>query len=112
MRAIKINAKTNTLTIINVDADHVLRDIYKHGEFDIMERMGSIGTADVWADEEGKLKGDTRAFKLNGEWVAGNGVVLDGDDATGESMSTSLTLSQVYEAIEWMPHGKVLRVQW
>lgn len=112
MRAIKIDATNNTLTIVDVDAEHVLRDIYKHGGFSTMERMGNIGTADVWGDEEGRLKGDTRAFMLHGMWVCGSGVVLGGDERTGESMSTYLTLDEVQAHVEWLPMGKVLHTEW
>lgn len=111
MRAIKINATTNTLTAVEVDNDTVLEDIYRHGEFSIMERGGSIGHDDLWVDEEGRLKGECRGFYLHTPYgkqlICGNAVVL-GHDGHGDCVATHLTLHDVEAHITWLPLNKII----
>ena len=111
MRAIKIDATNNTLTMVELDKGNAFVKAYKHVGCSMLERMGEVQGHDVYGDEEGRLKGDTRAFMLHGQWVCGNGIVM-GHDGKGHDAPCTLTLDEVHASIEWMPYGKVLHTEW
>ena len=95
MKAILINAEAATVKFVEIK-DYT--DINKFGAFDIFTAVRLNDKGDmVYVDDEGLINGTSVGFILEGydSPLMGNGVVLGGNDRTGDSADTTFTLEEI-----------------
>jgi len=112
MKAILIDVKNEEVR--EVDHDDTLQQIYKFVDcatFDVLRLDGVNG---IYVDDEGLFAEDRRFFIYRGtnrdgshgriQSLAGNGLIL-GVDSEGNSISPTITVKEVEEAIDFHPTG-------
>ena len=106
MKAILIDTKNKEVR--EVEHDDTLKNIYELvgcSTFDV-QRIDNINS--IYVDDEGLFVNSQRYFKYQGDLnsidLAGNGLVL-GVDHEGNSISPTLTLEEVKEAVTFLPNG-------
>jgi len=106
MKAILIDTKNKEVR--EVEHDDTLKNIYELvgcSTFDV-QRIDNINS--IYVDDEGLFVNPQRYFKYQGDLnsidLAGNGLVL-GVDHEGNSISPTLTLEEVKEAVTFLPDG-------
>tara|TARA_B110001454_G_C12353302_1_gene281147 strand:+ start:91 stop:450 length:360 start_codon:yes stop_codon:yes gene_type:complete len=94
--------------IKEVEHDDTLSSIYKHvncGTFDV---VNIDGVNSIYIDDEGLFVEDQLYFKYTGTTdsvsLAGNGLILGVDDE-GETISPTLMLEEVEQAVTFLPKG-------
>lgn len=94
MKAILINAEAATVKFVEIK-DYT--DISKFGAYDLFTTVGLGGGETLYVDDEGLINGTAVGFILEGydSPLMGNGVILGGNDRTGDSLSTTLTLEEI-----------------
>lgn len=99
MRAILIDPDTETISEVDYNGDY--RQIHKLIEASCFDLARIDACNSIYVDDEGMLVGK-KIFAYEGYPLAGKGLVLGVDDE-GNSISPSLTLDQVKQAVRW--HG-------
>ncbi len=112
MKAILIDTKNEEVR--EVDHDDTLKNIYELVDcatFDVLRLDGVNG---IYVDDEGLFVEDQRFFIYHGtnrdgshgrvQALAGNGLIL-GVDSEGNSISPTLTVEEVREAVDFQPRG-------
>ena len=65
----------------------------------------------LYLDDEGLYKDDQRFYNFIGTNLAGRGLILGFDPATGDSVSTKLSVEDVRPLVEWEEEDAVIRRQ-
>ena len=106
MKAILIDVKNEEVK--EVDHDDTLQQIYKFVDcatFDVLRLDGVNG---IYVDDEGLFVEDQLFFTYHGDnythTLAGNGLIL-GVNGGGETISPTITLAEVEEAVDFQPRG-------
>ena len=110
MRGILIDPVKREVTVIDVakGLDGLYAAVFGEGKRGYVELVRIDGSIDLWVDEEGLLKPweEQAFFRFRGtdRPFAGRGVLLGGDDGTGESMPAPqrLTAELVASRVEWV----------
>jgi hypothetical protein len=92
-KAILINAKANTVSIVEVGE---YTDIYKHCGYETFTCVGLGNGETLYVDDEGLINGTDYGFTIEGysDPLMGNGLIL-GSTASGDSKSTALSVEDV-----------------
>lgn len=100
MKAIMINPETQTVEVIEFKGD--FRDIQKAIDCRCFTTVSIDGPSmdSIFVDDEGLLASDGYVFDYLGHPIAGKGMIL-GCDSEGESISTGLSVVEVYRNINW-----------
>ena len=106
MKAILIDVKNKEVK--EVEHDDTLKQIYNFVDcatFDVLRLDGVNG---IYVDDEGLFVEDQLFFTYHGDnyshTLAGNGLIL-GVDSEGNSISPTITIKEVKEAIDFQPKG-------
>ena len=106
MKAILIDVKNKEVK--EVEHDNTLKQIYNFVDcatFDVLRLDGVNG---IYVDDEGLFVEDQLFFTYHGDnysqTLAGNGLIL-GVDSEGNSISPTLTVEEVQEAVDFKPRG-------
>ncbi len=96
-KAILINAKTNSVTLVEVGE---YTDIYKHCGMDTFTCVGLGKGETLYVDDEGLINGTDFGFTFKGYDgpLMGNGLIL-GTTAGGENKDTALSVHEVAESV-------------
>jgi hypothetical protein len=113
MKAILIDVNNEAISEIELSNDYT--EIYKHLKCDTFTCVVPEGISDaIYVDDEGLLKVDllTKFFLYNGypQPLAGNGLILGTDMETGESISTSLSISEVQNNVKFLDIIEVMAI--
>jgi hypothetical protein len=102
MKAYKIDPYNNVITTLNLGDD--FREISKNIGCDLFCLAATFANRDtLYVDDEGLLKTEvTRGFTLNGQFFAGNGILL-GCDNYGESMDVQTDELEIAKLITFPP---------
>ena len=106
MKAILIDVKNEEVR--EIDFNETLEHIYELvdcGTFDVLRLDGVNG---IYVDDEGLFVEDQLFFTYHGDnyshTLAGNGLVL-GVNGGGETISPTITVEEVREAVDFQPRG-------
>jgi len=120
MRAIKIDAKEQTITEIDItepypEINHAIgADTIEIGMTLGREFQGGSDDHLLYCDEEGMIKWDegkfTEGFLWAGELFAGSGVVIGWDPCSGEEIDATLTIEDVGKIVQFTEMGKMKEV--
>lgn len=97
-KAILINAKANTVSIVEVGE---YTDIYKHCGFETFTCVGLPQEKEtLYVDDEGLINGTDYGFSIKGyqDPLFGNGLIL-GTRSNGDSRDTDITLEEIAESV-------------
>ena len=97
-KAILINAKANTISIVEVGH---YTDIYKHCGFETFTCVGLPQEKEtLYVDDEGLINGTDYGFTIEGypDPLMGNGLIL-GTLSNGDSRDTDLTIEEVRKMV-------------
>jgi hypothetical protein len=105
MKAILIDVNNKEINEVDYSGD--FRDIYKFINCDCFTVVNIDKNNVVYVDDEGLLKGNKNFFKgkFYPQELAGNGLIL-GSDSMGESVDTSITVSEVEDMITFIDFDK------
>lgn len=99
---IDVDNKTITNVIVTETDGSYLEAIYAHVKCNMVEIV-NIGNNDIYVNEEGllDLSPDSNFFIYKGvpQPLAGNGLIMGYDDATGDSIDTTLSIDEVAENV-------------
>ena len=101
MRTILIDPEARTIEELEFEGNY--QDIQKTigcSCFTTLNLGGETNDA-VFVDDEGLLKGSGFVFTLNGHPLVGKGLIMGCDDE-GESIGTTVKMSEVLGAVEWV----------
>jgi hypothetical protein len=106
MKAILIDVKNEEIKEVEFDGTlHNIYDLVDCATFDVVRIDETNG---IYVDDEGLFVEDQLFFTYHGDnyshTLAGNGLVL-GVNGGGETISPTLTLEEVQEAIDFQPRG-------
>ena len=106
MKAILIDVKNEEVR--EVDHDDTLQQIYKFVDCATFDVLRLDGVNCIYVDDEGLFVEDQLFFTYHGDnysqTLGGNGLIL-GVDSEGNSISPTITVEEVEEAIEFQPRG-------
>jgi hypothetical protein len=106
MKAILID--TNTEEIKEIEFDGTLHHIYELVDCATFDVVRIDETNGIYVDDEGLFVEDQIFFTYHGNQtsltLAGNGLVL-GVNGGGETISPTITLAEVEEAVDFQPRG-------
>jgi hypothetical protein len=97
-KAILINAKTNTVSFVEVGE---YTDIYKHCGYQTFTCVGLPQEKEtLYVDDEGLINGTDYGFTIEGyaDPLMGNGLIL-GTRSNGDSRDTDLTVEEVCKMV-------------
>jgi hypothetical protein len=96
-KAILIDAKTNSVTLVEVGE---YTDIYKHCGYETFTCVGLGNGETLYVDDEGLINGTDFGFTIEGYDgpLMGNGLIL-GSTASGDSKDTALSVHEVAEKV-------------
>ena len=101
MKGILINPFDETVKEVNILGN--IEDIYLLTECSTFDIVRISDTEDLYVDDEGLLK-DNRYFTIYGKPIAGRGLIMS-HDVEGNSVSTTLSLQEIKDVVEWLPEG-------
>mgnify|MGYP003113218032 FL=1 len=106
MKAILIDVKNEEIKEVEFDGTlHNIYDLVDCATFDVVRIDETNG---IYVDDEGLFVEDQLFFTYHGDnysqTLAGNGLIL-GVNGGGETISPTLTLEEVQEAIDFQPRG-------
>ena len=101
MRGILINPFDETIKEVNISGN--IEDIYLLTECRTFDIVALSDKDDLYVDDEGLLY-DNRYFTIYGKAIAGRGLIMAHDDE-GNSISTTLSLQEIKDVVEWLPEG-------
>lgn len=101
MKGILINPFDETIKEVNILGN--AEDVYLLTECSTFDVVRISDTEDLYVDDEGLLK-DNRYFTIYGKTLAGKSLIMAHDDE-GNSKSTSLSLQELKDVVEWLPEG-------
>ncbi len=106
MKAILIDVQNEE--IFEVEHDDTLASIYKLVDCGTFDVVNIDGVNSIYVDDEGLFVEDLLYFKYTGTTdsvsLAGNGLILGVDDE-GETISPTLMLEEVEQAVTFLPKG-------
>ena len=112
MKAILIDVKNEEVR--EVEFDDTLKNIYELVDCSTFDVVRINETDGIYVDDEGLFVEDQRFFIYHGtnrdgshgrvQALAGNGLIL-GVDSEGNSISPTLTVEEVREAVDFQPRG-------
>jgi len=106
MKAILIDVKKEEVR--EVEHDDTLKNIYELVECATFDVVRIDNTNGIYVDDEGLFVEDQLFFTYHGDTysqtLAGNGLIL-GVDSEGNSVSPTITVKEVEEAIDFEPRG-------
>jgi len=106
MKAILIDVENQKVTAVL--HDDTLESIYKHVDCRTFDVVNIDGVNSIYVDDEGLFVEDQLYFKYTGTTdsvsLAGNGLILGVDDE-GETISPTLMLEEVEQAVTFLPKG-------
>lgn len=96
-KAILINAKANTISLVEVGE---YTDIYKHCGYETFTCVGLGKGETLYVDDEGLINGTDYGFTIEGysDPLMGNGLIL-GTTASGDSKSTAFSVEEVMKKV-------------
>ena len=106
MRALFINSKDQTITVIDINEKDVLSQLYKLIDCRNVDAVRLLRYTNgyeetMWIDDEGLLCNPTHGFRfLEGPIFAGNAVVL-ATDHQGENVGTLLTVEDLKRTLRF-----------
>ena len=105
MKAILIDVRNKTISLVEVDNKRVLEDWYELMGCQMVEVAHYFNNHDsILVDEEGllSLSGDTKFFTIKGghQPFAGNGLVV-GVNNRGESVSPNISVEEVQKMVKF-----------
>ena len=103
MKAILINPFDETVKEVNILGN--IEDIYLLTECSTFDVVALSDKDDLYVDDEGLLK-DNRYFTIYGKTLAGKGLIM-AHDVEGNSISTTLSLQEIKDVVQWLPEGHV-----
>jgi hypothetical protein len=114
MKAILIDVKNKTISMVEVDDKNVLKDWYRLMGCGMVEVAHYIDNHDsILVDEEGllSLTGDTKFFTIEGghQPFAGNGLVVGVDDE-GEGVSPNVSVEEIQRKVKFHTLREVQRM--
>tara|TARA_R100001443_G_scaffold827_2_gene3225 strand:- start:723 stop:1058 length:336 start_codon:yes stop_codon:yes gene_type:complete len=106
MKAILIDTKNEEIKEVEIDGTlHNIYDLVDCATFDVVRIDETNG---IYVDDEGLFVEDQLFFTYHGDnygqTLAGNGLIL-GVNGGGETISPTLTLEEVQEAVDFQPRG-------
>ena len=101
MKGILINPFDETIKEVNILGN--AEDVYLLTECSTFDVVRISDTEDLYVDDEGLLK-DNRYFTIYGKPIAGRGLIMS-HDVEGNSVSTTLSLQEIKDVVEWLPEG-------
>ena len=101
MRGILINPFDETIKEVKISGN--IEDIYLLTECRTFDIVALSDKDDLYVDDEGLLY-DNRYFTIYGKAIAGRGLIMAHDDE-GNSISTTLSLQEIEDVVEWLPEG-------
>ena len=102
MKGILINPFDETIKEVVYTGDY--REIYDLVECRTFDAVRLNNEDDMYIDDEGLLVNNQRFFSIRGGNYGGKALLLSHDDE-GDSASTTFTLEEVKDMIEWLPEG-------
>ena len=112
MKAILIDTKNEEVR--EVDHDDTLKNIYELVDCATFDVVNIDNTNGIYVDDEGLFVEEPLFFVYHGthhdgfhgriQTLAGNGLIL-GVDSEGNSISPTLTVEEVREAVDFQPRG-------
>ena len=106
MKAILIDVKNEEIK--EVEFDGTLHDIYELVDCATFDVVRLDETNGIYVDDEGLFVEDQLFFTYHGDnysqTLAGNGLIL-GVNGGGETISPTLTVEEVREAVDFQPRG-------
>ena len=112
MKAILIDVKNEEVR--EIDFNETLKHIYELVDCATFDVFRIDGVNGIYVDDEGLFVEDQRFFVYHGtnrdgshgrvQALAGNGLIL-GVDSEGNSISPTLTVEEVREAVDFQPRG-------
>jgi|TARA_R100000084_G_scaffold105271_1_gene62560 hypothetical protein len=106
MKAILIDVKNEEVR--EVEFDGTLNNIYELVDCATFDVVRIDETNGIYVDDEGLFVEDQLFFTYHGDnysqTLAGNGLIL-GVDSEGNSISPTLTVEEVQEAVDFQPRG-------
>ena len=106
MKAILIDVKNEEVR--EVEHDDTRKEIYNFVECSTFDVLRLDGVNGIYVDDEGLFVEDQLFFTYHGDnysqTLGGNGLIL-GVDSEGNSISPTITVEEVEEAIEFQPRG-------
>src|SRR5438270_10864874 len=94
VKAVLIDATNGTIT--DVEIEPTLEKIYELVGCKYIEAVRwALPDHTIYVDEEGMLRPVEHWFSVNGQCLAGNGLVVGPPDADGDETSCSLTADEV-----------------
>jgi hypothetical protein len=120
-KVILINPSTQTVTEHQITAgggtlaqqDQHMADMYGLLECSLFTVACVVSDGnDLFVDDDGLFKEGQKFFAFESEHMgempyAGNGLVIGYDPKTGASLSTTLTVPQIYAKVRWLSDGDV-----
>lgn len=101
MRTILIDPATQTVKELEFEGNYKkIQETIDCGCFDVVHIDGPNQEA-IFIDDEGLLKGSGFVFAFMGKPLVGKGLIMGCDDE-GESIGTTLSVSSIYNNIEWI----------
>ena len=101
MKGILINPFDETIKEVSILGN--LEDIYLLTECSTFDVVSLSEKDDLYVDDEGLLK-DNRYFTIYDKPIAGKSLIMGHDDE-GNSISTTLSLQEIKDVVEWLPEG-------
>ena len=106
MKAILIDVKNEEIKEVEFDGTlHNIYDLVDCATFDVVRIDETNG---IYVDDEGLFVEDQLFFTYHGDnysqTLAGNGLIL-GVNGGGETISPTLTVEEVQEAVDFQPRG-------
>ena len=101
MKGILINPFDETVKEVSILGN--IEDIYLLTECSTFDVVALSEKDDLYVDDEGLLK-DNRYFTIYGKPIAGRGLIMS-HDVEGNSVSTTLSLQEIKDVVEWLPEG-------
>ncbi len=101
MKGILINPFDETIKEVNILGN--AEDVYLLTECSTFDVVALSDKDDLYVDDEGLLK-DNRYFTIYGKPLAGKSLIMGHDDE-GNTVSTTLSLQEIKDVVEWLPEG-------
>jgi len=109
MRGILIDPTTRTITECELEQKNLFNQLYKLMDCDMIERFSlpyhqnekARSMDDMWLDESGWLKGNTKSFMYGGVLFAGKCVLLGTNIDGTKSKDTKIKLEKVEKLVVW-----------
>lgn len=104
-RGIFIDAHKQELSMVLLNADALLTDLYQIIGCDYVERIPLTSDHDLIIDEEGRLKQENVGFKLDGTLIVGNAIIMGVDE--GDWTDCKIPLKMLTPHVQYLTKQEV-----